>query len=319
MLGVTGGGERHRGGADRHDERPRDYQRQGNATAAELAEDERAPEEPPELVGVGEGNAAADADVLGGVLLEEVADDPDEPAEHEPEEHAAGGGELVGGGGCTVDGERDDAHAGELTHGEEGDEGERRHAGEVRLAIGDVHRAPERAGTQCRDDAARRRAVRGLVGGGECQERGADTHGHGAAEHAGPLAAGGAAQLAEEEGAPEDAEEAVRIPEREGDAQADIADGVDGERIGDGPEAAGEDGPDDEVRGLAYVGAHGGGPLQQGGEAPAGEEDAAHHDERDHDRAQAGGDELGGSLGGTEPSAGSDAAQEAGGAQRAAT
>ena len=134
--------------------------------------------------------------------------------------------------------------------------------------------------------------------------------------HAGALAAGGAAQLAEEERAPEDAEEAVRVPEREGDAQADVADGVDGERVGDGPEAAGENGPDDEVRRLADVGANGGGALQQRGHTPAREEDAAHHDERDGDGAQPGGDELRGCLGGTEPGAGGDAAQEAGGAER---
>jgi hypothetical protein len=60
-------------------------------------------------------------------------------------------------------------------------------------------------------------------------------------------------QFVEEEKSPEDAEEAIRVPEGKGDAEADVADGVNRERVGDGPHASGENGPDDEVRSLADV------------------------------------------------------------------
>src|SRR5215470_7637576 len=49
--------------------------------AAQFTEDEDSPQESPELVGVGERNAAADADIFCGVLLEQVADDPNECSE----------------------------------------------------------------------------------------------------------------------------------------------------------------------------------------------------------------------------------------------
>ena len=84
--------------------------------------------------------------------------------------------------------------------------------------------------------------------------------------------------------APEDAEETVDVPEREGDAEADVANGEDGERVGDGPEAACEDAPDDEVRCLANVDAHLPGAADESREAPAGEEDADDHQQRNDER-----------------------------------
>src|SRR5467141_3405741 len=131
--------------------------------AVQLAEDERTPEESPELIGVGEGNAAADADVFGGVLLEEIADDPDEAAEHEPEEHVARTlqfaqerrhSEIAGG-------ERE--HHAELAEREERDERKRIHAGEIGFAVGDVHRAPQDAGAERGPDPAK-----GMRGGSLC-------------------------------------------------------------------------------------------------------------------------------------------------------
>jgi hypothetical protein len=48
------------------------------------------------------------------------------------------------------------------------------------------------------------------------------------------------AQLVEEKKSPKDAEEAVGIPKRKRDAQADVANGINGESVGDGPQASGE-------------------------------------------------------------------------------
>ena len=56
----------------------------------QFVEDENAPQQSPELIGVGERNAAADANILSGVLLEEISEDPNEAAEHEPEENCDG-------------------------------------------------------------------------------------------------------------------------------------------------------------------------------------------------------------------------------------
>src|SRR5882757_966744 len=81
--------------AENHEQRTADDLRiSGGATAVQFTEDEHAPEQAPELIGIRKGNAAAYADVFGGVLLEEIADDPDESAEHEPEDDAARGREL---------------------------------------------------------------------------------------------------------------------------------------------------------------------------------------------------------------------------------
>ncbi len=86
-------------GAEDHDEGAADdEQAVGRVGVGQLAEDESAPRESPELVGIGERNAAADAEILGCVLLKDVADDPDESAEEEPEEHVADFGGMEDGG-----------------------------------------------------------------------------------------------------------------------------------------------------------------------------------------------------------------------------
>src|SRR5271165_1445781 len=88
--------------------------------AGEFAEDKRTPGESPELVGVGEWNTAADANVFGRVLLKEVADDPAESTEKEPEDKVARGEELPGDrmeAACESDGKG--KHRAQLTHGED--------------------------------------------------------------------------------------------------------------------------------------------------------------------------------------------------------
>ena len=57
----------------------------GEVCGRQFTEDEGAPSEAPKLVGVREWDASADAEILGGELLEEVADDPDEATQEEPE------------------------------------------------------------------------------------------------------------------------------------------------------------------------------------------------------------------------------------------
>lgn len=65
--------------------------------------------------------------------------------------------------------------------------------------------------------------------------------------------------------------------QREGDAEADVADGENGERVCDGPEAAGEDAPNDQVRGLTNVESHLARAADESGKTPACEEYAENH------------------------------------------
>ena len=49
--------------------------------------------------------------------------------------------------------EGESEHHAEFADGEEGDEGERIHAGQVGFAVGDVHGAPEGASAKCGEDS----------------------------------------------------------------------------------------------------------------------------------------------------------------------
>jgi hypothetical protein len=64
-----------------------------------------------------------------------------------------------------------------------------------------------------------------------------------------------------------------------GKAQADVANGKNGEGVGDSPETSGENAPDNEVWRVTDVGTDLAGAANQGGQAPTGEEDADDHEQ----------------------------------------
>src|SRR5208283_4307161 len=133
---------------------------------------------------------------------------------------------------------------------------------------------------------------RSLGSRGDGENRGAHAHDHCSAKYAGPAAPAGLAQFIEEEEAPENTEKAVGIPERESDAEADVSDGEDGERVCYRPQATRKQRPNYEMGSTEYVGSHGGCAEDQGGEAPTRKENAHDHDERNHNWGDADGDEL---------------------------
>src|ERR1022692_444283 len=55
----------------------------------------------------------------------------------------------------------------------------------------------------------------------------------------------GIMQLVEQQETPEDPKQAVRIPQRKGDTQAYISDGIDGQGVGDRPHASRQHRPND--------------------------------------------------------------------------
>src|SRR5882757_3034185 len=177
-LFRRGARKRDGGHAENHEQRTADDLRiSGGATAVQFTENEHAPEQAPELIGIRKGNAAAYADVFGGVLLEEIADDPDESAEHEPEDDAARGRELREKSLRTKCAERERRHHAEFADGEERDEAKRVHTREIGFAVGDVHGAPENAGPEGGENAVHGIGSGGVrAGGSDGQNGSADAH-----------------------------------------------------------------------------------------------------------------------------------------------
>src|SRR5207249_8378783 len=96
VLPTGRGGERDRARTSGHQERPANHSPVERwAAASQLAEHRDPPDEPPQLVGVRERDATADAHILGRVLLKQVAHHPHEPGEEQPEQHLAALGELT--------------------------------------------------------------------------------------------------------------------------------------------------------------------------------------------------------------------------------
>src|SRR5713101_1923186 len=82
--------KKHRAHTQHHKERAADdLGIEGSAAAVQFAKNENSPKQSPELVGIRKRDAAADADILRGVLLKQVSDNPDEASEHQPEKHVA--------------------------------------------------------------------------------------------------------------------------------------------------------------------------------------------------------------------------------------
>ena len=137
----------------------------------------------------------------------------------------------------------------EFADGKDGDERKRVHAADVGLAVGNVHGAPQEAGAGGGENAACGTAACGplAVHGAEAEHDGRGNDGERAEHDFGDVLGARAFQFAEQQAAPEDADERVGVPQGEGDGQADVANGEDRKRIGDGPQHAGEDGDGDEV------------------------------------------------------------------------
>jgi len=157
------------------------------------------PHSTPELIRVGERNATADADVLGGKLLEQVAYDPVEAAQHQPEQHGARASQFMP--ECRrapiPDGQH--GHGCQFADGEERDEREWVHAGQIRFAAGNVHGSPKDAGTECSEHAQGGSPGRSPMRRGDGQQCGSSEHAGRTAENSEPALPSGVVQFVEEE------------------------------------------------------------------------------------------------------------------------
>src|SRR5215469_13701959 len=310
VLARGGGRQRNGDRPERHHQRPSGDLGVGQAARTlEFMKDQDSPDKSPKLVGVRERNAAANADILGGVLLEQVSDDPHEPAEHQPEQDWTRTDKLVSEPGRAPVTDRQQQHGHELAQGEEGDERERVHAGQVSLAVGDVHRPPENAGAQRRQDSQGGFAGRRLMRGGDRQQSGSGKHAEGTAQDAKPAPPPREVQFLEKDDAPENAQQAVRIPQGKCDAESDVANGRDGQGVGDRPHASRKDGPHHQVGGLVNIAVDVRRAPDESRHAPACQEYSTDHGKRNGDRRDVGVDQLDGSFGTAEPGPGGEAAE----------
>src|SRR5204863_5368668 len=148
---LLASGRRKRDGADsqHHEERaPDDFKVDGRTAAVQLAKNKNSPQQPPELVGVGERDAAADAHVLCSKLLEDVANHPHEAAEHQPENNAARAEQVLPQRSQSQRTDGKERHHAQFAERKESDKRKRIHAGQVSLAVRNVHRAPKNSGAE---------------------------------------------------------------------------------------------------------------------------------------------------------------------------
>src|ERR1022692_5221583 len=97
-----------------------------------FAEYQNAPGQTPELVGVGERNAARNPDVLRGILLKQVPHHPAESAQKKPEQDWPGGHQFSHHAmQPSVADHRQGANRRQFTESEHSDERERIHSADV--------------------------------------------------------------------------------------------------------------------------------------------------------------------------------------------
>src|SRR5215471_3627072 len=240
---------------------------------------ENSPKQSPQLIRVRERNTAADADILRSVLLEQISEHPDEATEHEPKENGTGTHKFSIHSTTTMKADGKYCHGHEFADREERNERQRIHPREIRFAVGNIHRSPERAGAEGGKNSCKSLMRSGLVRGRNRQQGGSAKHRNCASNHAKPALPSGVVQFVEEHESPEDPQQAVGIPQRKGNAESDVADGINRQGIGHRPHASGEHSPDDEVRSLANISPQVPCPANEGGNTPAGEENAKHHHE----------------------------------------
>src|SRR6267378_1419719 len=280
-LFPTGCGRKSDGPHSQHHEEraPDNLPVEGSAAAVQLAKNENPPKQSPELVGVGKRNAAADADILRGVLLKEISDHPDETAEHQPKKNISCARQFAPQRGQPEIADRERRHHSQFAEGEKRYERERIHAGQVGLTVRNVHRAPKNARSKRRPNAPHRMRRGGFYGGCDRKQGRASAHDQRSAQYTSPAAPARLAQFIEEKKPPEDAEKTIRIPERKSDAQTDVANREDGQGVRHRPETSGEERPNDEMRRAADIGADRRSAQDQSRQAPARQKNTNHHDE----------------------------------------
>jgi hypothetical protein len=106
-----------------------------------------------------------------------------------------------------------------------------------------------------------------------------------------------------------DADDRVGIPQRKGNAQAEIADREDGQRVGNRPQTTRENRPNHQVRRLQEIGSRLRGATCYCGQGPPAEKNTHHHNQRDQNGGKSCRDELGGNLGRPQPCARRHAAE----------
>ena len=113
------------------------------------------------------------------------------------------------GSGAAVKSQHQRKYRAQLAYGENGHERKRVHAAHVSLAVWNIHRAPKQAGSGRGQDAAHR--VLGVrptaLDGAEAQHDGCAHDGQRAEDHLGDVLPAGAFQFAEQDPAPENADQ----------------------------------------------------------------------------------------------------------------
>ena len=213
---------------------------------------------------------------------------------------------------CAKGAEGERGHHAELADGEKSDEAERIHSREIGFAIRDVHRTPESASAEGGENAVHWICTSGVrTRRSDRKDCCADAHDESATQNAEPATEASAAEFVEKKKSPEDAKERIRIPEREGDAEANIANGINGEGVGNGPETACQDCPNDEMGTAARICSNGTRAENERRKTPASEKNSDDHEERDDHRRKAKCDEFCGGFGCAEPGASGEAREDA--------
>jgi hypothetical protein len=186
----------------------------------------------------------------------------------------------------TVEREHESEDRAQFADRECGYEGKWIHAADVRLAVWNIHRSPWQAGSHRGQDAiySMPRVTRIPVNRAEAKQHRSGYNCECSEHNLGDISPTRALQLTKENASPEDADERVCVPQRKCDRQANIADGKDSQSVGNRPQHAGQNRPDDEMFVLHQICDHVLGALQKGRKSPPGGKDTGHHAQRDRVR-----------------------------------
>ena len=121
---------------------------------------------------------------------------------------------------------------------------------------------------------------------GHGQHRRAEHNRRRAADHLGPVLRPRAAQFLEQQAAPEQPHQAIRVPQRKRNRQPHVAHGENGQRVGHRPQHSAQQRPHHQVRLLAQVVEHESRALQHRGNRPARHKRAHHHAHRNQERGE---------------------------------
>src|SRR5580704_448643 len=234
-----------------HQQRPTHHLPVGRSPASmQLPENQNAPKQSPNLIRIRQRNPAANPHILRRILLKQIPNHPNKSPQHQPKQNLPRTHKLTPQPRGPGKADRQSPHHPHFSKRKKCHKRQRIHPRQISLPIRDIHRPPQNPRPQSRSHAARsmRSRTRRSRRRSHRQHPSPKTHHQNSTQHASPSPPARPSQLIEKNKSPQNAQQAIRIPQRKRNTQPHIPNRKNRQSVRHRPNAPRQNCPDNQMR-----------------------------------------------------------------------